>query len=143
MTDDNLELWKAYLKWEMKYEELQQKLNERKMMTTVNELQAQNAIKNVDVKAYKNAMKIEEPISYKKLYAVKDIDMGLMDIYPSANDVIAIRNFGSAVKENKGLSMYPEKFELYKLGEVNSYSGEFVPDLRKLATATDFAELNK
>ena len=69
--------------------------------------------------------------------------MGLMDIYPSANDVIAIRNFGSAVKENKGLSMYPEKFELYKLGEVNSESGEFIADLRKLATATDFAELNK
>ena len=100
-----------------------------------------NAIKNVDVKAYMKANNIEKPRELKKIYAVKDTDMGFLDVYSVVNDVIAIRNFGMQAKENKQLSAFAEKFELYKLGELDVYSGEFISDIRKLATATDFRDL--
>ncbi len=71
------------------------------------------------------------------VYAIKDQDMGFIEIISFNNDQIAIRKFKElAVSGNAGdLTKYPEKFSLWKIGEYDDWSGEVFPNLKKLCDA--------
>ena len=77
-----------------------------------------------------------------KLYGIKDTLVGFCETRPGVNDATSIRNFGLAVKNKETMiGMFPDNFELWKLGEINEKTGEYTEDLRKLAAAKDYVEM--
>lgn len=100
------------------------------------------AIKAVDVKAYKNALNPETLKTYKKIYGIKDNLIDFQEVFFAPNDGIATRNFGDAVKRNPNtnLAKHPENFELWKIANMDGETGEIIKDLKMLATASDFIE---
>lgn len=103
--------------------------------------ETKNAIQNVNVKAYKQAIGYEEQRSTKKLYGVKDTLIGFCETMTGMNDGMMIRNFGMIAKDkNTMIGKFPENFELWKLGNIDEKTGEYEPDLRKIAEAKDYTE---
>lgn len=99
------------------------------------------AIENVNVKAYKQAIGYQEPESVKKLYGIKDTLIGFCEVMIGINDGAMIRNFAMAVKDkNTMIGKFPENFELWKLGDIAEKTGEYEPDLRKIAEAKDYTD---
>lgn len=85
--------------------------------------------------------KMDKQKYIKSIYCVKDIDMGFQNPYEAPNNMMALRGFAEACQDEKlPLSKYPEKFELYQIGTMDSETGEIVSDLIKLAEATAYAK---
>lgn len=78
---------------------------------------------------------------YKRLYGVKDLKEGICEVFLQSNDGVAIRNFAETPKNtNTMIGKHPEDFELWKLGNIDTETGAFTDDLRKLAKAADFID---
>lgn len=64
-----------------------------------------------------------------KLYSVFDKKSGLYSIpFGAENDIIARRAFYRSATSSSDLSVFPEDFDLYCLGEFNTQSGALSPD---------------
>ena len=75
----------------------------------------------------------------KKLYGIKDVKEGFIEVFIQPNDLVALRNFSMAPKKSGTMiNQYPEDFELWKIAEINSNSGEISSDVKKLANAADY-----
>ncbi|AXH74027.1 MAG: nonstructural protein [Microvirus sp.] len=75
----------------------------------------------------------------KKLYAVKDKKEGIMEVFIQPNDLVAMRNFSQIAKDkNVMVGKFPEDFQLLKLGEIASESGELTSGVKVLAEAADY-----
>lgn len=132
MSKNNLTI--KYL--ETRYNELKHKPKGNKM----NE-DKRKAIEAVNVKAYKEAIDYVEPKSTKKLYGVKDTLIGFCETMTGVNDGMMIRNFGMIAKDKSTMiGKFPDNFELWKLGDIDEKTGEYEPDLRKIAEAKDYTE---
>lgn len=60
-----------------------------------------------------------------KLYSIKDTKVGYLAPYTQINDEVAKRNFlTEKTQKNSMISIYPEDFELWKIGEMNEKTGE-------------------
>lgn len=78
--------------------------------------------------------------SVKFIYCIKDLEMGFLDIFESKNHMIALRSFNEACNDEKlPIHKYPEKYELWYIGQMNSLTGELIGQLSKLAVATQYA----
>lgn len=103
--------------------------------------QTEQAIKAVNVNAYKKAIGYKEPESTKKLYGIKDTLIGFCEVMIGINDGAMIRNFAMAVKDkNTMIGKFPDNFELWKLGNIVEKTGEYEQDLRKIGEAKDYVE---
>lgn len=59
-----------------------------------------------------------------KLYAIRDNKVGFMAPYAQVNDEVAKRNFLTEKQQkNSMISIYPEDFELWKIGEMDEKTG--------------------
>lgn len=78
------------------------------------------------------------------IFAIKDIDMGITDIITYPNRMIAMRNFGDLVNNEKSaLSQHPEKFELWEIGEIDDQTGEFTGSATLLEKAANLLKGSK
>lgn len=75
------------------------------------------------------------------IYAVRDVKAdAFMQIMSFANDAVASREFGNAVRsEGSFLSKHPEDYALYRLGSVDESKGELEGQLPSMVcTAVSF-----
>lgn len=65
------------------------------------------------------------------IYALKDVKSGFLSPFTFANDELAIRYYKNSLQSPTPslISMNPEDFELWKLGEINTDTGIIVPGL--------------
>lgn len=72
----------------------------------------------------------------KKIYGIKDEDLGFRFVFNLDNDAIAIRGFTEECnKPNTDANKYPEKVSLWSLGTLNDETGEIKPEVKKLLGA--------
>jgi len=63
-----------------------------------------------------------------KLYAIRDKYTGFLSPAPDMTDDSAKRNFAMAVNNNPGVMNFsPRDYDLYKIGEYDTHTGEIVP----------------
>lgn len=75
------------------------------------------------------------------IYAVRDIKAdAFMQIMSFANDAVAAREFGNAVRQQESfLAKHPEDYALYRLGSVDESKGELESQLPAMVcTAQSF-----
>lgn len=66
----------------------------------------------------------------RPIYAIRDKKVGFMSPMVDQNDETAKRNFAFAVQHNDSMFMaFPDDYDLYRIGEFNSESGEIVSAL--------------
>lgn len=62
------------------------------------------------------------------IYAIRDAKTSFMSLTVEYSDEAAKRNFSHAVRNAESLmNSHPNDFDLYKLGEYNSETGEIFP----------------
>lgn len=77
-------------------------------------------------------------IHSQQLYAIFDTDYGIRTVFNTESTADAIRGFADMCKNNKHMIEYANKFQLWKLGEVNG-AGEIKNEVTVLENATTFA----
>lgn len=81
----------------------------------------------------------------KKFYGIKDTKAEeFCEIVENINDACMLRALKSAINDkaaNTMISKYPQDYELWKLYEVNTATGEATNDLRKIANAEEYQEI--
>lgn len=80
----------------------------------------------------------------KLVYSIRDNKMGSFNVpVLIENDAVAVRQFGDLISRggDSVMSIHPEDFTLYKLGEFDSSTGKFtnLDCPSALATGSDFA----
>lgn len=112
----------------------------------MNNQESQEAIKNVDVKAYMKANNIsfkDVTVKTKKYYGIRDTKAEeFCEIIENINDACMIRSLKTAVNSHEKtlICQHPEDYELWKLYEVNPQTGDVIADLRKITDAKDYVE---
>lgn len=70
------------------------------------------------------------------LYSIKDLKTGYLPVNTDHNDESAIRNFEHACKNTDSLFFtHPADYQLFKLGTLNSETGEIIYDPKFLCDA--------
>lgn len=73
-----------------------------------------------------------------KLYAIVDLDMGVLDIFQQPNDALAKRNFMTQVNTEKTpFNMFPDRFEIWNVGEMDRDTGKIDNNVTVLAKASE------
>jgi hypothetical protein len=73
------------------------------------------------------------------IVAVQDLKVGIRNIISYTTEGEAIRSFGEGCRDEKTeLAKFPEDFILLKLGELDEKTGEITPEIKTLATATQY-----
>lgn len=77
-----------------------------------------------------------------KLYALKDVKSGFMNILVLKNDDLAIRSYKNMLGDPQPnlVNTNPEDFELWCLGDYNIDNGFISSDVRFVASATTIGE---
>lgn len=75
----------------------------------------------------------------KQYYAIFDrARMAYLGLMEKPNSRCAIRDFETITKDkNSQLNKTPEDFSLFKIGEFDEETGEFIQDTQKIMTATE------
>lgn len=75
----------------------------------------------------------------KLVFSVKDNKVGFGEPFTAPSEGLAIRSFGEqASNTDTPLTKYPEDFELYKIGEIDTETGEIKNELKLIATASQY-----
>uniref|UniRef100_A0AAU8AYL0 Nonstructural protein n=1 Tax=Dulem virus 166 TaxID=3145643 RepID=A0AAU8AYL0_9VIRU len=62
------------------------------------------------------------------IYAIRDAKVGFLSLTVEQNDAVALRNFEHAKLNAQSLMFsHPGDFDLYKLGNYNTDTGEIIP----------------
>ena len=72
------------------------------------------------------------------LFAIYDADFGIRTVFNTESTADAIRGFADMCKNNKHMTEYADKFQLWKIGEVNAM-GEIKNEVTVLENATSYA----
>ena len=72
------------------------------------------------------------------LFAIYDADFGIRTVFNTESTADALRGFADMCKNNKHMQEYADKFQLWKIGEVNAI-GEIKNEVTVLENATTFA----
>ena len=72
------------------------------------------------------------------LFAIYDADYGIRTVFNTESTADAIRGFADMCKNNKHMVEYAEKFQLWKIGEVNAM-GQIKNEVTVLENATSYA----
>ena len=110
-------------------------------------IQIQSKTTELDVKKFmKNkGVTFEMVNNTKKFYGIKDIKADeFCEIVENINDACMLRSLKSAVNDkqaNTMISKYPQDYELWKLYEVDTKTGEAKNDIRKIANAEEYSEI--
>lgn len=109
-------------------------------------MQIQTKTTELDVKKFMKEKGVDFKMvqNTKKYYGIKDKKADeFCEIVENINDACMLRSLKSAVNDTNArtmISQYPEDYEVWKLYEVNTISGEPTPDKRKLAEACEYKE---
>ena len=76
------------------------------------------------------------------IYSVRDSLTGFRTVTIGENDAEAMRGFSHAcIDKNSLMNSHPNDYTLYKLGELDSESGEIIPFVpAHICAATDFVK---
>ena len=72
------------------------------------------------------------------IFAIYDADFGVRTVFNTESTADAIRAFADMCKSNQHMVLYPDKFQLWRLGEVNG-AGEIKNEVVVLENATTYA----
>lgn len=73
-----------------------------------------------------------------KLYAIVDLDIGILDVFQQPNDILAKRNFMTQVNTEKTpFNMFPDRFEVWAIGEIAKDTGLIENEVRVIAKASE------
>lgn len=72
------------------------------------------------------------------LFAIYDADFGIRTVFNTESTADALRGFADMCKNNAHMKEYADKFQLWKIGEVNAV-GEIKNEVTVLENATTFA----
>ena len=74
----------------------------------------------------------------QQIFAIFDADFGIRTVFNTESVADAIRGFADMCKNNPHMKEYANKFQLWKLGEVNAM-GEIKNEVTVLENATTYA----
>lgn len=75
-----------------------------------------------------------------KLYALKDVKVGFKAPFICTNNAIAIRQLKNVLGEKNEISMNPEDFELWFIGEYDEETGIITTRLEHVFNVVDLVE---
>lgn len=75
------------------------------------------------------------------IFSIKDLKSGFQQIFLSANEAVAMRDFGSVCnKPDTNYNQFPADYELFKVGEFDSELGISNTDITRLVSATAYVK---
>lgn len=79
------------------------------------------------------------------IYSLKDRKSGYANPYLLQNDEIAIRDLKTAVNDEKAnvINKFPEDFELTRIGEFDTETGEIVSKVEFIINARELKDIKK
>ena len=72
------------------------------------------------------------------LFAIFDADFGIRTVFNTESTTDALRGFADMCKNNDHMKKYADKFQLWKIGEVDA-TGKITNDVAVLENATTYA----
>ena len=76
------------------------------------------------------------------IFSIKDLKSGFQQIFLSANEAVAMRDFGSVCnKPDTNYNQFPADYELFKVGEFDSELGISNTDITRLVSATAYVKI--
>lgn len=77
----------------------------------------------------------------KIIVCIKDTKSGFINPTPVINEEVAIRQYKTILKDkNTEIAMFPEDYELWKVADFNTITGEITPELKFIYNAVKGGE---
>ena len=78
------------------------------------------------------------------IFSIKDLKAGFQQIFLSANEAVAMRDFGQiCCKPDTNYNNFPADYELYKVGEFDTDTGIADTNVTKLVSALAYVKLEE